>query len=646
MFRQMFMAAVVFAALPFTLDAQTPGVEAYAAAPAAWGVELSNDGSHIAMGCSPGGLRTVCILDLSGGEAPIVYPTPDGARINDFYWANDRFLIISVNFTTSMNGVNRGDPFRVDRAISFDTQERSSVFLMSNYRNITNTANVVSLDLDDPEQVLIQVTFLVDDEVHLGSNLGTQADYETHLMRVDLSDGRGRRYRASGGSVIGYLVDPDGEVAGRLNYDDDSRRFAVYLGGREVYSDTSGVDRPSVWLMDGGEAVGLRFASGADEGLYRVDRETRQREPLMYNGQSMAGAGAIRDRWTAEMVGFSFYRDHLSDQAFIDGDLEGVRTALNGAMGGARVRLLSWSENRRVFAFVAESPGTPRVYYIYNRDSGEVSLIESAAPQLDGVALGAVTPFTFAASDGMQISGYLTLPPGHAQGDGRVPLVVMPHGGPASRDTAGFDWWAQYFASIGYGVAQVNFRGSDGLGASYREAGYGGFGTRMVDDIADAAAWLEQQGIAAPGGYCTIGASYGGYASLMLAVRDADDAACVVAVNAVTEPITLFDRVFQEGNDFWEQYIGSRHMSSTESAALSPVRRAAEITAPVLLIWTDEDTTVPPEQSLALVRAMEDQGNISGYVIPGEDHYLGATVARQQVLEQSAAFIREHHPVQ
>lgn len=642
--RSLIAAAVLVAGSPAV--AQTVNIEDYAAAPAAWDVRVSDDGTRIAMGCSPGGLRRVCILDLSGAESPIVVPLPNNARIDDFYWANDRYVIVNINFTTAINGINNNEPFRVGRGMIFDTEEQDVELLMSNYRNVTNTTDVVSLNLDDPETVITQLTFLVDDEAPMGSNVRRQADYETHLFRVDLDNGRARRIRGGGGSVSEFLVDPQGEIAGQVNMDDDSGRFSVYLDGREVYSDQSGVARPGVWLMDGGQAVGLQFYRGDNEGLYRVTRDGRQLEPILYEGEPVTGASPMLDRWTGEVVGFTYYEDHLIGQAFIDEDLEGLRTSLDSALGDARVRLLSWSRERRVFALVAESPGRPRDFYIYNRDSGEVSYLQGEAPALAEATLGTVLPFTFAASDGLDIPGYVTLPAGRSRSDGPFPLVVMPHGGPAGRDTIGYDWWAQYLAANGYAVAQVNFRGSGGLSASFREAGYGGFGTRMIDDIAEAAAYLEGQGIAAPGGYCAVGASYGGYASLMLALRDREAAGCIIGVNAVTEPINLFGARAELSTAYWEQYIGTRYMSAAESAPLSPVRRAGEITAPVLLVWSDEDTTVPPEQSLALVRAMEDGGNISGYIIPGEDHYLGATVARQQVLEQTLGFVSEHHPVQ
>ena len=57
---------------------------------------------------------------------------------------------------------------------------------------------------------------------------------------------------------------------------------------------------------------------------------------------------------------------------------------------------------------------------------------------------------TYAAADGFKIPAYLTLPSGRPAA--KLPLIVFPHGGPAARDTADFDWWAQAMASRGYAV--------------------------------------------------------------------------------------------------------------------------------------------------------------------------------------------------
>src|SRR3546814_2287120 len=73
-----------------------------------------------------------------------------------------------------------------------------------------------------------------------------------------------------------------------------------------------------------------------------------------------------------------------------------------------------------------------------------------------------MTSVSFPAADGTTLPAYLTLPPGS---DGKnLQAIVMPHGGPASRDQWGFDWLTQFFVNRGYAVLQPNYRGSTGYG--------------------------------------------------------------------------------------------------------------------------------------------------------------------------------------
>src|SRR3546814_13473343 len=91
----------------------------------------------------------------------------------------------------------------------------------------------------------------------------------------------------------------------------------------------------------------------------------------------------------------------------------------------------------------------------------------------------------FKASDGMELDGYLTLPAG-VQSPGKLPMVLLPHGGPhVEGDRWAFDNDAQFLASRGYLVLQVNFRGSEGRGHAFERAGYRQWGTRVQDDLLD-----------------------------------------------------------------------------------------------------------------------------------------------------------------
>ena len=69
------------------------------------------------------------------------------------------------------------------------------------------------------------------------------------------------------------------------------------------------------------------------------------------------------------------------------------------------------------------------------------------------------------------------------------PLVIIPHGGPRSRDYWGFDSETQLLAHHGFAVLQVNFRGSDGFGLEFMRQGDGEWGRKIQYDLIEEVNW-------------------------------------------------------------------------------------------------------------------------------------------------------------
>jgi dipeptidyl aminopeptidase/acylaminoacyl peptidase len=256
--------------------------------------------------------------------------------------------------------------------------------------------------------------------------------------------------------------------------------------------------------------------------------------------------------------------------------------------------------------------------------------------ELEGVAMGPMRPITFPAADGTQIPAYLTLPPG-SDGQG-LPAIVMPHGGPGSRDEWGFVWLVQFYAARGFAVIQPNYRGSAGYGASwYRENGFQSWRT-AIGDVNDAGRYLLAEGIAAPGKLAIVGWSYGGYAALQSSVLDPELFRAIVAV----APVTDLERLRQDAADFTnfpevDAFIG--HGPHVREG--SPAQNASAIRAPVLLFHGDKDQNVAVAQSRLMADRLRDADRQVTYVeFPDLDHDLAAPQARTRVLTESDAFLR------
>jgi dipeptidyl aminopeptidase/acylaminoacyl peptidase len=256
----------------------------------------------------------------------------------------------------------------------------------------------------------------------------------------------------------------------------------------------------------------------------------------------------------------------------------------------------------------------------------------------------------YKAADGLEIHGVLTLPPGRSPKD--LPLVVIPHGGPQSHDSLGFDWQAQAFANHGYAVFQPNFRGSDGYGLAFRNAGFGQWGRKMQTDISDGVAELARQGVIDPKRACIFGGSYGGYAALAGVTVQQGLYRCAVSYSGVTDLHSMFAFVYppwfdgqSAGSRYMRKFFGVEFLDDPVLRKYSPAKLADHADAPILLIYGEDDSVVPVDQSLEMERALRAAGKpVEILSIKGEDHWLSKDATRKQVLGAALAFVQKYNP--
>jgi dipeptidyl aminopeptidase/acylaminoacyl peptidase len=225
-------------------------------------------------------------------------------------------------------------------------------------------------------------------------------------------------------------------------------------------------------------------------------------------------------------------------------------------------------------------------------------------------------------------------------------MVVMPHGGPEIRDYLDYDITVQALAAKGWLVLQPNFRGSGGYGKAFAELGKRQWGDRMQDDVEDAVDQVVACGKADPQRLAIFGASYGGYAALMGAVRKPGLYKAVVSVAGDADLIEslAFSRR-EDGVDsptyaYWCGSMGDPAKDAELLARASPARRAAEIQAPVLLIHGAQDTIVDPKQSRLMAKALKTAGKPCELVeLKGEGHRNWSDDTWKTVLTKVTEFI-------
>ncbi|MAK62849.1 MAG: hypothetical protein CMK09_17915 [Ponticaulis sp.] len=646
------IAALGLAAWSMMANAQslntTDIVELYGQADQAWGAEVSTEGDYVAIGCAPLGPPAVCIYSLTEGGQPKLFQIPDNARLTDFFWISPKHMLIRVNLFDTIQTSSGLQDYRFDRMISFNVETGNSEILFNKEARNTTQGDLMVAALPEDEDKILMMLWYERSTWKVDLNKGSARHEETYGNQSQAT--RNSRLNATTELDDIYFY-PNGDVAATVVWDNRTGKYTLKDGRRKTLIESSGHDRypySIVGFSPDGEALLAWADTNDDYGLKQISLEDGAISAVEIDGQTLGNVSPIKDETNDRMVGIA-YADDLPRQLFIDPVFKSWHEELKLVFPDQNVLITSWTSDKTMMTIAVQSEGKPSAYYLFETEGPNVSPLAEAAPQLSQTMLGTVEPVQYTASDGLEIPGYLTLPPGKTREDGPFPLVLMPHGGPEARDLASFEWWAQSYAAAGYAVLQPNFRGSYGFGQSFRNAGFGEFGGKMITDSLEGAQWAVEQGIAREGGYCIVGASYGGYAALQGAILGGEEVACAISVNGVSDPLSLI-RNAPTGSDYfsyWEEYMGVTRFSSDDDAqAITPRDRAAEIRSPVLLIHGREDTTVDYVQSSALARVMDGRSDFKLVSMEGEDHYLGSRDARQTVLSESLDWLTRYLPLQ
>ncbi|MCL6697849.1 S9 family peptidase [Sphingomonas sp. NSE70-1] len=373
------------------------------------------------------------------------------------------------------------------------------------------------------------------------------------------------------------------------------------------------------------------------DALYRMVLDGSNKPELVAKNDAVDIDGVTRFGRGQKVIGYTFATDKR-EVVYFDREFDGLSQSLGNAIPNLPIISFSdsSSDGTKLLIF-AGSDTNPGGYYFLDRKTKEMSPLFDARPALAKRTLSPVKPITYRAADGTSIPAYLTLPPGSA--GKKLAAVVLPHGGPSSRDEWGFDWLAQFLAARGYAVIQPNYRGSSGYGDDFQGANGFKDWRKAISDVNDSARYLVDQGIADPAKLAIVGWSYGGYAALQAAAVEPTRYKAVAAIAPVTD-LALLKREADEytSSQMVRDFVGSgEHVREG-----SPLQNASSITAPVLLVHGDLDLNVGVQHSVKMASALQGLGRPVEFLrFKDLDHQLDDSQARIQMLTQIGAQLQK-----
>jgi len=541
-----------------------------------------------------------------------------------------------------------------------------------------------------------------DDRVVLAES-GESRD-ELHAFVIGEANGKARAFEHFPGPSGGNVVDLMPEKPGKILYEARDRTGTLAVHELDVHSAkgmqtflhvgttdrlNKGVDDDLAWYADGhGSLCAVLKKSGEDrvllyrhdgkfeealrlrgddslqqitlsyecDAIYALSDEGRdQRDLVVYDPAqhkitrtifSKPGADVTRAIFDDHRnpIGVRYLEGGQRVSEYFDARDRHVDALLRRAFPQKSAAVVDRSRSGdRMLLWVDGSDQPAQLYFLDARQL-RAQLIDEAMPELSGRKFAAAQLLKVGNAQGQGIEAFVTLPPG----EGKHPLVVMPHGGPIGvSDLMHFDPDVQFLASLGYAVLQVNFRGSEGYGRAFREAGWHQFGRGIEDDIDSALQAALARFPLDPGRMCMLGGSYGGYSALYSTIRWPDRFRCAVSISGVSDRILFFTASdgarTAKGRAELERYLGNPRTELDTMKQTSPLYEYTRLTVPVMLAHGEEDERVDFEHTRRLVRMLDIAGRAPVLMtFPKEGHSFNNPQDLEKLWTGVAGFLHEN----
>lgn len=335
-------------------------------------------------------------------------------------------------------------------------------------------------------------------------------------------------------------------------------------------------------------------------------------------------------------IACTYTRDGVRVMARLDTDT-GELTTLDVPYRGILLR----AGGGRV-VYIGASETLPESVIRLDPTTGNHELLRrSSEIDIDEGYISIAQPVEFPTENGLTAHGYYYPPRNrdYAAPEGELPpLIVTSHGGPTSATTGDFSLARQYWTSRGFAILDVNYGGSTGYGRPYRERLNGNWGIVDVDDCANGARYLAEQGLVDEDRLIIRGGSAGGYTTLCaITFRDVFKAAASHYGVSDAEALAADTHKFE--SRYLDNLIGPYPERRDVYIARSPIHAADNCSAALILFQGLEDKVVPPNQSEAMFIAARNKELPVAYVaFEGEGHGFRQAPSIKRAMEAELYF--------
>ncbi|HKM58161.1 MAG TPA: S9 family peptidase, partial [Chthoniobacterales bacterium] len=550
--------------------------------PQTTGYELSPSGNLIGFLKPVDSRLNIIVQAKSGGDAKQITQVKD-RDIRGFFWKGDKYLLFLKDnggdenfhlYVTQIDGTGQRDltPFDGVRAEVIDDLE------------------------DHPTDLLVAL------------NQRNKEVFDAYRLNVETGDLK--LVAENPGNIASWSTDHEGNIRVATTTDgvntsllyrkteSDPWKTVITTNFKESFT-------PQFFTFDNKALYGVSNIGRDKAAVVEFDPETGKETQVLFEQPDVdvSGLNYSKKRKVITSASFTTWKE---ERKFFDPVAEALQNTLTGKLPGYDIYIVSENKEEDTFIVRTITDRSLGAFYLYDSKSGELTKIADRNPWLKEEELAVMKPVEYAARDGLIIHGYLTVPKGKPAKN--LPIVVNPHGGPWTRDDWGFNPEVQFLANRGFGVLQMNYRGSTGYGRKFWEAGFRQWGQSMQDDITDGVKWLVDQGIADPKRVAIYGGSYGGYAVLAGLTKTPDLYAAGVDYVGVSNLFTFMKTVppyWKPFLDMMYEMVGNPEKDQALFEQNSPALNAEKIKTPLFVAQGAKDPRVNINESNQIVDALK-----------------------------------------
>ncbi|MCD9087760.1 prolyl oligopeptidase family serine peptidase [Stenotrophomonas sp. SY1] len=561
-------------------------------------------------------LRNSTVIRLASADMPLA----------SLRWASDQTLLVSTRLS---DGTHRVSVVRMQS----DAQGKRS---FSTYQ-IPINGSVLDLLPKQPDHILFASYSRKGELMVHTLEVGNKAAVEAFRPQF--------RERLNSGlsDDVWWLADGDGALRmGIVRRGEDHFLVRRNLGLHEDVMNLSEENDfdPIGISPDASRIYALTDKDRAQRDLVEFDVATRTITRTLYTQPGTDVHTALFDE-QRNVIGVEYYRSgQLLTHYFQEADAK-VAAQVAAAFPGRTVELVERSRDAHSLILRVDAADMPPQLYHLDVTKGVAAQVGESFPWLAERTFAPTHTLQFTAADDLKVDAFLTLPAGAAP----RPLVVFPHGGPIGvADSLHFDPEVQFFASRGYAVLRVNFRGSEGYGRAFREAGHRNYGSGIENDIDAAIKFALARYPIDEQRMCVVGTSYGGYSALVSAVRWPERFRCAVSISGVSDRLLFFTASdtarSEKGRQLAEKLMGNPNEDLAAMRSTSPLYQYQVLTTPVMLVHGKQDARVDFEHSRRMARMLSLAGRpASELYFDDEGHGFDSPANKTRAWEQIASFL-------